>query len=568
MMRRRSLYALLLLTLIPTDSAWSDAPPAKGEGIRAYLDRQDFPARVKSVTVTADSIQIQGDSLTAPDGTELFLAEIRPHEDVTDPPEGRYLRAFAIKEEHGSFTHTTQRVLPIYDQIYSKWAVIARSATDDKAPDLLLSSAVYPTDLSAAAEWPDLKPAVSKTKKGVGGIHPDPKLFPDLAELGVGHITHNIILSSLLRQKAGPDTIPHKYAGRTYHFAKSGVAVIDRVTEFAKANNIIVSAIILVPNVKDRDSWAGRILTHPDADPEGIYSMANVATFEGVNHYAATMRFLAQRYAQPDAPYGRITHWIIHNEVDSGWVWTNAGAKSPHAYLDDYGKSMRIAYHAVRSYDPNAKVFISLTHHWTTSHKPKDPKFYQPRQLLSLLNRYGKVEGDFEWGLAYHPYPQSLFQPRTWEDKDARNDFDTPYITFKNIEVLDRWMRQAPFLYRGEKVRTIMLSEQGFHTDKKKRIESERNQAAALAYAWKKIAKIDSIEAFQYHRWIDHEREGGLNLGLWTVKPGTITLPAEKKLSWSIFQALDTKRESETIEFAKEIIGIADWSEITMKATL
>lgn len=32
-----------------------------------------------------------------------------------------------------------------------------------------------------------------------------------------------------------------------------------------------------------------------------------------------------------------------------------------------------------------------------------------------------------------------------------------------------------------------------------------------------KVKRLDSIEAFQYHRWIDHEQEGGLNLGLWTV---------------------------------------------------
>ncbi|MCB1091204.1 MAG: hypothetical protein KDL87_06720 [Verrucomicrobiae bacterium] len=492
-----------------------------------------------------------------------MLAEIRPFEDVTAPPQGRFPRVMPLQPESDghSFSHRTKRLLPGADLLFSKWAVISR-ATDPGTPDTLLSHAVYPTDLSEAAAWPDLKPVVAKTRKGLGGIHPDPKLFPDLADLGIGHLTHNIALGSLIREKAGPDTVSHEFAGRTYHFSKAGIATIDRVTEFAHTHGIVVSAIILVPNVAERGkSWAGRVLTHPDADPSGIYSMANVATPEGVNHYAAAMRFLAERYNSPDQIHGRISHWIIHNEVDSGWIWTNAGVKSPHAYLDDYAKSLRVAYLAVRSYDPHGKVFISLTHHWTRSHQPGDPRYYPPRQLLSILNRSSRVEGDFEWGLAYHPYPQNLFHPNTWEDKDVTNEFDTPLITFKNIEVLDRWMRQPPFLYRGESVRTILLSEQGFHTPDESS-ESQTTQAAALAYAWKKIEPLSSIEAFHYHRWIDHEKEGGLHLGLWTVKPGTITQPRTKKQSWRVFQALGTAEGEPAIEFAKPIIGIRDWSEI------
>lgn len=552
-----------LVALLATTSA-QEKVPSKGERVRDYLERDDFPAAISLVAVNRERIRIKGTLPKPPEGTVFRLAEIRPHEDVTNPPNGRFLRAFSFPEKpDGSFSWTTKRVLPRYDQVFSKWAVIARDETDETTADQLLSPAVYATELSEAAQWTELKPLVSRTKKGMGGIHPDPALLPDLAELGIGHLTHNIILSSLLRQKPGPDTIPHEYAGKTYHFAKSGVATIDRVTTFARDHDIIVSAIILVPNVKNRESWIGRILTHPDADPSGIYSMANVGSFEGANHYAATMRFLAERYARPDSAHGRITHWIIHNEVDSGWIWTNAGTKSPHAYLDDYVKSVRIAYHAVRSFDPNGKVFISLTHYWNRTHKPGDPKFYRPRQLLSMLNRYTKVEGDFDWGLAYHPYPQSLFKPRTWEDESPTADFDTSHITFKNIEVLDAWMKQAPFRDRRGDVRTILLSEQGFHSDFKNP-DGLKDQAAALAYAWKKIAPIDSIEAFHYHRWIDHEKEGGLNVGLWTVEPGTITLPAEKKPSWSVFQALGTEREEEAIEFAKERIGIKSWEEISL----
>jgi hypothetical protein len=93
-------------------------------------------------------------------------------------------------------------------------------------------------------------------------------------------------------------------------------------------------------------------------------------------------------------------------------------------------------------------------------------------------------------------------------------------------------------------------------------VEAQYLQAAALAYAWQKIKNLDSIKAFHYHRWIDHEREGGLKLGLWTVEPGSITWPKDKKRSWNVFRALGTETERNQIEFALPILGINDWNEI------
>ena len=173
--------------------------------------------------------------------------------------------------------------------------------------------------------------------------------------------------------------------------------------------------------------------------------------------------------------------------------------------------------------------------------------------MLSLLNDHCQTSGDFEWGVAYHPYADDLFNPKTWEDKKALGTPDTPLITMKNIEVLDRFMRQPQFRYRGKKVRSILLSEQGYHTANNDP-NAEELQAAAIIYAWEKLKPLESIEAFHYHRWIDHEREGGLNLGLWTVKKGSITWPEAKKRSWHVYRALGTDDELAASAFARQIL--------------
>jgi len=449
-------------------------------------------APILSVVVDGDSVTITGKQPSQ----GVQLREILPHE-VTLPD-----RVIPIaRGADGNFTVKLPRRIGGRDRIYSRWTF-----GDVK-------QATWATEVGAAAAYTGLKPMVAKTRKGVGGIHPDPRLFGDLVDLGIGHITVNILMRP--------------------EFSQGQVAQLDRLLKFAHEHGIVVTAILLVPP-------RGSVLAHPDCDPSGKYAMPNLTNAAGANAFAQSVRFLAERYCKPAAPHGRISHWIIGNEVDAGWVWTNAGEKTAEEYMEAYHRALRVAYYSVRGFDPHAKVFISLTHHWNSAHKPNPKRFYKPRRLLHLLKAHCESGGDFEWGLAYHPYPDDLFNPKTWEDKKALDTLETPLITMKNIALLDRFMHQPAFFYRGKKLRTVLLSEQGYHTAKKNP-EAENLQARAISYAWDQMRDLKSIEAFHYHRWIDHEREGGLNAGLWTVKKGSITWPERKKKSWYVYRDLDRK---------------------------
>jgi hypothetical protein len=285
--------------------------------------------------------------------------------------------------------------------------------------------------------------------------------------------------------------------------------------------------------------------------------MPNLTTPEGVHAYRAALAFLSERYA--GGPHGRITHWILHNEIDQAFTWTNMGKQPMEIIMDHYVRSMRLAYLSARRFNPSAKVFISLTHHWNSPEGASLHR-YRPREMLNRLAEYSRLEGDFEWGVAYHPYPQGLFQAATWNDTRPTFSFDSPYITPKNIEVLDAYLHRTPLLYEGKKLRTVLLSEQGFHT-RDYSPEAQQLQAAALVYTWHKIRPLASIEAFHNHRWIDALDEGGLLLGLRTA-PGKGGPFGERKSGWSLYQALDTPGEEAASAFAKKIIGVTDFSQI------
>ncbi len=153
------------------------------------------------------------------------------------------------------------------------------------------------------------------------------------------------------------------------------------------------------------------------------------------------------------------------------------------------------------------------------------------------------MESDFAWGVAYHPYPQNLFAPVAWNDKDIRDDFDTPLITIQNLEILGRFLDRPEMRDAEGKMRPVLLSEQGFHTDSYDD-RSQARQAGSLWYAMKKVRSLPWIESFYYHRWIDHPAEGGLMLGLRTL-PSKEHRYGERKRSWYLYQAFGADSETE-----------------------
>ncbi|QOV88165.1 hypothetical protein IPV69_18130 [Humisphaera borealis] len=549
----------LLLLVVFTAGSSAAAPPSPGPAdaehekrLAAYLARP-FPASITAISVDSKAIRVEG---RLPAGTlGASLAEVPLWADVTDLKSSPTVLPIAPAGD-GRFTLTTDRHAELdgrrHDRLLSRWAVVRQ----EPGTLTLLSAARWADAVNPSAETPP--PMKPTSKKGLGGFHAG-RLTSDLDELGIGAVTVNIPITAFMRTDAGPGRTAFDYAGRTWWGEDRSVAGFDRTMLDAAARKIVVSAIVLIPLPRSaaKDSFAS-LVAHPDANPAGTYTMPNFTSRAGCDAYAAAMEFLASRYGRADGKFGRIHHYILHNEVDAGWEWTNVGEKPANVYLELYHRSMRTAHLIARQYDPNAKAFISLTHHWAKAGGPA-LRYYASRDLLELLLSFSRVEGDFDWAIAHHPYPQDLRNPRTWEDKQPGFSFDTPKITLRNLEVLDAWVSQRRTMYLGKSRRTIHLSEQGLnsrdYSDK-----SLTDQAAGLAYAWSKIRSLDSIEAFQYHNWIDNRHEGGLRIGLRRF-PDDETEPLGKKPIWTLYKALGTAGEAAAMKPYLDVVNLKSWDQ-------
>ncbi|GHT44203.1 hypothetical protein AGMMS49965_19440 [Bacteroidia bacterium] len=514
------------------------AETKKARAIEHYLV-QDYVAQVTEVTASQTQIIVKG----LYSGTGNYsLCEVTPWQDVTLTEVFEYRTALTDAPFSLSFDRFVTRNNSTYDRSLSKWLIVK-----DGTKDEIISHARYADNIDAKQS--PLSPGVLAGKKGaaIWAFHP---LFQqDLDDLKLTCATYNLTLTDLMYATQG-DVITHQYAGKTWYFNRSGIEALDIVLlEYAKRNVVVAAIVLIRPAASAADKTIGNLLQHPDY-ASGHYTMPNLSTPESVETYAAALDFVASRYMRNDNRYGRIHHWIIHNEADIGYEWTNMGRnRAMSVYMDTYVKSMRLCYNIFRQYDSNTEVFGSFTQSWT---QPISSQGYSTVKMLNALNDYCRAEGDFKWGLAIHPYPQSITDPKTWLDADATFSMNTKLLTFKNLEVVDKWAKTPANQYLGTVKRSVWLSENGTNSPSYSDKDLEE-QAAGCAYAWKKLNALSGIDCIVWNNWADNPAEFGLRLGL-------RNFDFEPKSAWYVYKAADTPEEDAVFEPYKAVIGISDWN--------
>lgn len=415
--------------------------------------------------------------------------------------------------------------------------------------------ALLTASLVHAQATPDATPfPVQPNKKGL-----QVQMVDDALALGIQHAGINVSYGSLFQLAAGPGTVPFTFEGREWFMNENYAQSLDRQIRPLSEKGVAVYAILLAYPTKNPAKDA--LLVHPAAKADGKYNISafNTATPDGMALYRAITAFLAQRYSN-DGPNGRVWGYIIGNEVNSQWMWYNLGNMPVDQAASEYEKAVRAAQSVIAQYAVNARCYLSFDHHWTASMPGiSDQESYPGRTFLDHFARLARERGDFEWHVAHHPYPDDLGNPRTWLDKDALPNDTSPHITFKNLEVACAYQKRPELLWQG-KPRRIILSEQGLHCLGTP--DGEQLQAAGFAYVWEKVNRQDGIDALIWHRHVDHAHEGGLRLGLWSFKPGTISEPDKKRQFYDLFLKAGTPAWSEAAAFALPITGLKSWDEL------
>ncbi len=395
------------------------------------------------------------------------------------------------------------------------------------------------------------------TKKGLN-IEID--MLEDAFNLGVKHVTTNIAFSQIMGSG-----IKYTYDGKVYNFNKEAMDAYDKTISALSGKGMTVTVIIL--NDWNRNT-PDLIYPGTKKTAKANYYMFNAATENGFEQTKAIASFLAEHYSGNNPNYGKVSNWIIGNEINNQ-QWNYMGPMDLTNYVKAYQKAFRVFYTAIKSTNANDRVYFSLDYNWMNE---MDGELkYGGKQIVDSFNSIANTQGQMDWGLAYHPYPCPMTEPEFWDDPKTtglfKNDFTSPVINFANLNVLTDYFNQETLKAPSGHVRHIILTEQGFTSYSPTRGNIPDRQAAAYAYSYYLVDSNPYIDAYTVSRQVDapSEAKAGLKFGLWEcdmTKPDRIVATKRKKI-WQVFRDIDKKdRTLEATEFAKPIIGIEKWSDV------
>lgn len=505
---------------------------------------------IESVTIgsgknTVDITMNNSGDMSGTDGN-FYLFELQPYEDGIENRTD-YLE----KVGAGSVTKSYQlNKGSDSNRLYNSYVV----AVYDGSKYVPVSSQKYITNPEAVAA----NTTAYKTQASKKGLQIELKMLDDAFDLGVKHASTNIAFNQILG-----NGIDYNYNGKTYHFNKAVVEDYDKTISAFSGKDMTVTAIILngyneahpellYPNMPRRDSI--------------FYYMFNASSKEGADTTEAIASFLAERYNGKNPKYGKVSNWIIGNEINNQ-QWNYVGDMDVRSYTRRYEKAFRIFYNAIKSNSSTDRVFYSLDYNWNNEINNKNK--YGGKQIVDNFNSLVLEHGDIDWGLAYHPYPAPMTEPEFWDDAEKtgliKDSFDSPIINFANLNKLTDYFAQDALKKMGV-VRHIMLTEEGFTATNPDRGNIDNEQAAAFAYSYYLVDSNPYIEAYILSRQVDAPLEvrSGLSFGLWTcnMNIGDEIKAVSKRKLWNVFKYIDkAKYTLDNTDFAKSILGISKWQE-------
>lgn len=398
---------------------------------------------------------------------------------------------------------------------------------------------VYLLNPEALAENQDPYPEPGSKK----GLLLDPTMVgtPELTDLNVKHTIYNIPLSHIMGETTDQTfpTITYAYRGRNYLFNGAAVNGYDGLFTYLSEQGMTATAVVL-------NDWNEEFpeLIHPEArDQESgaYYYMFNASEAEGARTLEAVASFLAERYS--DGKHGMVHSWVIANEINQNRVWNYMNTKDVYHYTKEFEKSFRIFYQAVKSHYANARVYFSIDHAWN-SNEGDNGSFFNGRDIMEAFNEAALQHGNYDWGIAIHPYPEPLTRVNYWSQEYDKT-IDASHLSIMNLNVLTDMLSGEAYLDRSGEVRSVTITELGFTSG-----SGERLQAAAFAYCYYIVEDNPYVDAFLMNRQTDAPEEvmAGMAFGVYEYDH-------TPKYIRDVFRDIDTDRAGEHMDFMLHILG-------------
>ena len=402
-----------------------------------------------------------------------------------------------------------------------------------------LNSGIYLSNPEAVAENKAAYPQTDSKK----GLLLDPTMLETekLTELGVKHAIYNIPLSAIMGETTDETfpTIIYNYKGKDYCFNGAAINGYDGLFTYLNSLGMSCTAIVL-------NDWNENYIEmiHPKArnrDSNAYYYMFNTSQPGGVRYLEAVACFLTERYSGKE--HGLVHSWVIANEINQQKIWNYMDTEDINCYAEEFEKAFRIFYQAAKSQYAESKVYFSIDHDWN-SNGDDNSKYFNGNDLIEAFDNAAKKYGNYDWGIAIHPYPDPISRVKYWTQNYDKSQ-DAEIVSIMNLNVLTDYLKQEKYLDTKGNVRNITITELGFTS-----ALGERLQAVAFAYCYYIVEANPYINAFIMNRQTDapEELKQGLAFGIYEYNQN-------EKYIKDVFRYIDTEQAEEYTSFMLDALG-------------
>lgn len=567
------LAVAMCVTLIPgsvfaTGNTSSEDNEVEEQASRTYSEDADSETGL-SVKVGKSDITISVNRVGSSGTAEIYQFEADEYYSA-DEMSGLSSSVNASGEVIAKYECGTEKEITINryqndgtDNLYKKYYVVQ----DGK----ILAGPVYASEIYSLRTK---EPFEQATKKGI--TLEDSSTINIAEEMGVSNTVINMDLCSLIVANEDSDGNPidnskksgliaYESNGETFYFNEDYVKSQDGLISAYSKQGINVTLVIIAWAKTWTSSYPSSLLYL--AASENRQTMAfNTSTERGREYWIAAMEFMANRYSKTST-IGLVDKYVIGNEIDYTYDWSlmqpNKDSKGKYQrlefnkFMEEFARTFRLANMAVKKNNSAAKVVISLTHNWAVncyeSYNASGNSIrinsYAPKDILDWMGTYEKARGDYDWGIAVHPYPIGTtsskptvtdvsFTGKNGTAYPITGDWETsPWITAANLELYQLYMEQPENMYNGE-LRTVSITETSICSlDEDANTaaaykQSTYEQAASIAQYYYRAANIECIDAIAYFQ--PHDQS--------TYKLGLMQESGKEKPAYNVWKYIDTDK--------------------------
>lgn len=373
----------------------------------------------------------------------------------------------------------------------------------------------------------------------------------DAVRLGISHTVVEVPMSRLILSGWQEDAVSYVYNGVTRYLNAAALDELDEAVGVYTAAGVNVY-LRFVLGAPEEETPLG-LYVAADRPAEGYaVDMSTGFSSEIVEGFFG---FMADRYASPEDGSKAVTSFVLGYRVNDPQNYCYAGDAVLAPYITNYEKLVRVANAALKSHNPDGRVYVSLDNRRAVM---AESGGWDVAAFLSAFRSECALRGDFDWNVAVEMYADT---PDIWNQSATA---DAAYYTVHNLNTLTDQLVSDQYRNADGSERSLLISGFSIPAVAKGGSESEQNgnsQAASYAFAYLTCLQNGHVEALIYSEYADTAASaaGQALSGLWTAEEGADGTPVISKPRpiYDVFKNINTTKSSELSPALTTIIGPA-----------